>query len=331
MAIDGKILGAAKRELASKRMEHEAEIERRTAEVYAKSPRIKEIDAQISTLVAELIGTAFEPASQGRRAVEMTAKRNALRDERRSELVKAGFREDYLDFEPMCPLCNDTGFLGTKMCDCLKSLYSAAQRASLSSLLKMGNETFDSFKLTYYDDTPSADTGISPRKYMEIVFETCVRYADRFGKNSMNLFLNGAPGLGKTFLSACIARVVADNGYSVVYDVAGSIFTKYEDLKFSKVEDLDEPRDDIRRYLECDLLIIDDLGTEMTTQQTIAALYDIINTRLITSRKTIVNSNLTMDEMHERYSMQIMSRLEGEYQVLTFFGEDIRKKRNMEV
>ena len=163
---------------------------------------------------------------------------------------------------------------------------------------------------------------------MEIIYETCVEYARKFGKNSMNLFFNGAPGLGKTFLSACIAHVVSENGYSVVYDMASSVFSRFEDVKFLRTEDPEEARSEVKRYLECDLLIFDDLGTEMTTQFTVSALYEIINTRLITGKKTIVSSNLTLDELSRRYSEQIMSRLEGEYQVLTFRGDDIRKKRN---
>jgi len=208
-------------------------------------------------------------------------------------------------------------------------LYKEEQRESLSSLLKLGVETFDSFDLSYYDDKPAPDTGISPRRSMEIIYETCVEYARKFGKKSMNLFFNGAPGLGKTFLSACIARVVAENGNSVIYDMAASIFARFEEAKFSRSEDAAEARADAKRYLECDLLILDDLGTEMTTAFTVSALYELINTRLVTGRKTLVNSNLTINELRRRYSEQIMSRLEGEYQVLTFRGEDIRRKRNV--
>ena len=144
----------------------------------------------------------------------------------------------------------------------------------------------------------------------------------------MNLFFNGSPGLGKTFLSACIARVVADNGHSVVYDMASSIFAKFEDAKFLRTEEPEDIRAEVKRCLECDLLILDDLGTEMTTSFTVSALYELINTRLVTGRKTIVSSNLTIHELRRRYSEQIMSRLEGEYQVLTFRGDDIRRKRN---
>jgi len=277
--------------------------------------------------MSDLVGLAL---NRGGGQVEDIRSRNLkLQEERAGQLVRAGFPESYLDDDYMCPKCHDAGFTGAGICECLMELYKEAQRESLSSLLKLGEETFESFDLTYYDSRQAPDTGISPRRGMEIVYEICVEYARKFGKKSMNLFFNGAPGLGKTFLSACIARVVADNGYSVVYDAAGSIFSRFEEAKFSRGEDPEEARADIRRYNECDLLIIDDLGTEMTTAFTISALYEIINTRLVTGKKTIVNSNLRPDEMRRRYSEQIMSRLEGEYQVLTFSGDDIRKKRNV--
>jgi len=278
--------------------------------------------------MSELVGFALG-AENGENVGDIRLKNMELQEQRRAELVRAGFPENYLDDGYMCADCHDTGYIGTKMCDCLTELYKAEQRDSLSSLFKLGGETFDSFDLSYYDDIPAPDTGISPRRSMEIIYETCVEYARKFGGKSMNLFFNGAPGLGKTFLSACIARVVAGNCYSVVYDTASSIFAKFEDARFLRADDPEEARAEVRRCLECDLLILDDLGTEMTTAFTVSVLYELINTRLITSRKTLISSNQTLHELHRRYSEQIMSRLEGEYQVLTFRGEDIRRKRNI--
>jgi len=281
--------------------------------------------------MAELVGLALGPDAAFK--VEDIRLRNMeLQKDRSSQIISAGFPKNYLDAEYMCFKCNDTGYINGKMCDCLKDIYKEEQRLSLSSLFKLGNETFDNFDLFYYDDKPSPDTGLSPRRSMEVVYETCVEYARKFGNKSINLFLIGAPGLGKTFLSACIARVVADNGYSVVYDMAASIFAKFEDDKFRRTEDIEdaeEIRHEKKRCLECDLLIIDDLGTEMTTKFTISALYEIINTRLVTARKTLINSNLTLDELRLRYTEPIMSRLEWEYQVLAFYGDDIRRKKSV--
>jgi len=334
VALDGRLLARAKNALEEKRKIKEERHRYRLQKVYEKAPGVRELDAELRGTMAELVGFALG-ADAVSNVEEIREKNLSLQEERRNALVGAGFPADYIDDDYMCSKCNDTGYADAQMCECLRELYKEEQRASLSSLLKLGDETFDSFDLTLYDDTSNTDTGVSPRRSMEVVYEICVEYARKFGSKSMNLFFNGEPGLGKTFLSACIARVVAENGFSVVYDMAASVFSKFEDVKFMRSQDSEDSReivrnarDDVKRYLECDLLIIDDLGTEMTTSFIIEALYEVINTRLISGKKTLINSNLTSDELHKRYSKQIMARLEGEYQVLTFYGDDIRKKRN---
>jgi DNA replication protein DnaC len=206
------------------------------------------------------------------------------------------------------------------------ALYKAEQKMSLSSLFKLGRESFETFRTEFYPETDS--TGYRAREHMEMVLKFCRGYAREFGGNSFNLLMSGAPGLGKTFLSAAIARVVAERGFSVVYDTFTSIFSRLEEEKFSRDDDsAAEARDEARRYRECDLLIADDLGAEMTTSFTTAALYELVNTRLITRRKTIISTNLDPEELSRRYSPQIASRLEGEYEILKFYGSDIRLKR----
>jgi DNA replication protein DnaC len=327
MALDGKILARAKTVYENRRREKEERFESRLQDLYSKVPAVRLLDAELRATMAELVGVAVGTGS-ATLIDDIRSRNQKLQEERRSVIKSAGYPEGYLDDEYMCEKCHDTGYADTKMCQCLAAIYKQEQSASLSNLFKLGKETFETFNLTLYNDTPATDTGISPRQSMKVIYEICVEYAKNFGKNSMNLFFNGAPGLGKTFLSASIARVVADNGYSVVYDMASSIFAKFEDAKFQRTDDIESIREETKRYLECDLLIMDDLGTEMTTAFTISTLYEIINTRLIADKKTIINSNLTLAELNRKYSEQIMSRLEGEYQVLTFYGEDIRKKRN---
>ncbi|MCL2820574.1 MAG: ATP-binding protein [Oscillospiraceae bacterium] len=327
MAIDGRILARAKNKLEEKRRQKDERLGRRLEKVYAAAPRVRDIDNSLRATMAQLVGVALgAPSSDGLEEIRLNNVK--LQEERIAELTAAGFAKDYLDDDYMCPKCHDTGFVNNSMCCCLEDIYKEEQRVSLSNLFKLGTENFESFSLSYYDDSVSAGTG-SPRRSMEMVFEICVEYARNFSAKSKNLFFNGSPGLGKTFLSACIARVVSENGFSVVYDTAASVFSKFEDAKFNRTDDIEGIRNETKRYLECELLIIDDLGTEMTTSFTISSLYEIINTRLITNRKTLINSNLTIDELRRKYSEQIMSRLEGEYQVLTFYGDDIRKKRNV--
>lgn len=328
MSIDGKILAKAKSALEEKRRQKDEDYDRRLVKVYAKAPHIQGLDAAIRETMTELVGVALGVYKEAQ-TDEIRTRNMQLQEQRIEQLRIAGFPENYLSDDYMCEKCRDTGYAGSRICGCLMELYKSKLRESLSSLLKLGDETFDSFDLSYYDASPSPDTGISPRKTMEIIYETCIEYARKFGDKSTNLFFNGQPGLGKTFLSACIARVVAENGFSVVYDMASNMLTKFVDVKFGKMENSEGAGTVVDRYMGCDLLIIDDLGTEMTNNYIVSALYELINTRLMTGKKTIVSSNLTIDELHRQYSEQIMSRLEGEYQVLTFQGQDIRRKRNM--
>jgi DNA replication protein DnaC len=314
--------------LEEKKRAFAARREARLEEIYEKCPRIRLLDREIRSTVAEAVGLALKSGQDPKAAVtELRDKNLYLQSERIQALISAGLTPGEIDNEYMCNDCHDTGYIGTNPCTCLLALYHDEQQKSLSNLFKLGDESFDNFDLTLYSTTPEPGSVLSPRQKMEIVFDTCRDYAmefERAERRTENLYLSGPTGLGKTFLSACIARVVADKGFSVVYDTATSVFAKFEEEKFSKSDDLSAVRDDIRRYLSCDLMIMDDLGTEMTTAFTISALYNLVNTRLTGGRKTIINSNLLSEELSQRYSPPIASRIEGHFHVLKFYGSDIR-------
>ena len=330
MALDGKLLGRALDRLEELNKKDERELNRLRERVYARLPRVAQIDRTISQSFAEAAFAALDSGSANpEEALRNIALKNLNLQAERAELMsEAGFAPDCLDEKPRCEKCSDRGFYGTKPCTCLMELYKEDQRLELSQLLKLGEETFDSFNLDYYDDRPMKD-GVVPRDMMEVIYEICLQYARRFGDERENLFMTGGPGLGKTFLSTCIAKVVSENGFSVVYDTAVNVFAHFEEERFARsYTDMDSLRADLDRYMNCDLLILDDLGTEMTTSFTISALYDLVNTRLRTGKKTIINSNLSIEDIRRRYSVQIASRLQGEYTVLSFVGRDIRQKKN---
>ncbi|MDR2665119.1 MAG: ATP-binding protein [Oscillospiraceae bacterium] len=330
MSIDGKYLAGAIAKLGAMRDRAAHEYAGKLERAFAKSGRLRELDAQIRAASAGAIEAALRSGGGAYEAVvELGARNLELQRELGDELRRHGFPRDYLDERPMCAKCGDRGYIGAEMCSCLTALYMEQQRASLSSLLRLDDESFETFDLGWYDDKPDSHTGVSPRRSMEMIYEICVNYARKFGARSMNLFFTGAPGLGKTFLSACIARVVSESGYSVVYDTANEIFARFEDRKFNKSGWQDGSIAEIGRYNGCDLLIMDDLGAEMTTSFTVSALHELINTRLAGNKKTVINSNLSLDEVRERYSSAIASRLEGEYQALRFYGDDIRIKKKM--
>ena len=330
MAYEQNVLRRAAERLEGQRRRREEAQNARRREIYAAIPRVAEIDRQLRRTIVDIIAASLRQGNDPVPAIGAVRDKNLdLQAERADLLVAHGYPADALDDKPACPRCSDTGWRGAVMCDCLKSLCAQEQIKELSKLLDLGEQSFDTFSLDVYSPSPWRGSGISPRENMEMVYEICLNYAQKFGRFYFNnLFLSGAPGLGKTFLSACIARTVSENGFSVVYDTAVNIFSRFEDRKFSRdAEDTREARDETRRYLSCDLLILDDLGSEMTTPFVQSALYTLINSRLTADRRTVISSNLSMEDVRRRYAPQIASRLEGEYRVLPFFGEDIRLLR----
>ncbi len=330
MPYEASVLRRAARRLEEERERRAGELERRRAEIYRTVPRIAEIDRQLRGTVPKVVAAALRQGSDPAPAIAAVRTENLrLQSERAALLEEHGWPADALDGRPACPKCRDTGWVGASMCQCLRTLCTQEQIRELSKLLDLGEQSFDSFSLEFYSASPWPGEGISPRENMEFIYEVCLNYAHKFGRFPFrNLFLAGAPGLGKTFLSACIARTVSERGFSVVYDTAVNIFAQFEEQKFSRDRlDAEEARDETRRYLGCDLLIVDDLGSELTTPFVQSALYTLVNTRLMAGRRTVISSNLSMDEVRRRYSPQTASRLEGEYRVLTFFGEDIRLLR----
>ena len=330
MSYSPNVLRRAQARLSQRREERRDRQEALRRQVYAQLPRVAELDRLLRQTMAQVIAAALreggDPAAQ---VAEIRRKNQALQGERAQLLAGHGFPADALDDKPLCARCGDSGWVGSDMCDCLKVLCAQEQIRELSQLLNLGEQSFETFDLGVYSPEVWPAWGRSPRENMEKVLKICRDYAQNFGRYYFNnLFLSGSTGLGKTFLSACIARTVSENGFSVVYDTAGEVFARFEAQKFSRdEEDAREARDDTRRYLNCDLLILDDLGSELTTPFVQSALYQLVNSRLTAEKRTVISSNLTMDDVRLRYTPQIASRLEGEFRVLPFFGEDIRLQR----
>ena len=330
MAYDGKVMRRALRQFESDKQRRARLFAQRRTEIYKKVPRLLEIDALLRSTMSQIIAGALQKGQDPQRAIAAIRDNNlSLQRERGRLLRDAGYPEDALEEKPACPLCRDSGYRESKMCRCLQAYYTREQIAELSKLLPMGEETFDTFSFEWYSSSVEGNYGRSPRAMAEHHFDVCRDYANQFGSKSGNLLLFGNPGLGKTFLSACIARVVSEKGHSVVYDTASNIFSQFESSKFRRFDDDDSSDDDVNRYKNCDLLIIDDLGTEMLTSFVQSTLYQIINGRLISGRKTIISTNLSPEQIGKRYGTQILSRIEGEYEILPFIGKDIRLQKKM--
>ena len=317
MALDGKLLARARENLENIHADNVAEHYLRQEKIYSRIPEIERIDTRLRTQMAELVGLTLRGSAELNAAIKALEDESLSLQEKKAELlVERGYEMDYLDDIFSCKTCRDTGYFGGKMCSCLKAMYNAEVTRELGTLLKNSDECFEKFDLSLYGDA---------RESMEIVYNTCREYANSFSERSMNLMFQGGTGLGKTFLSACIARVVAGNGHSVCYDTASSALEAFETKKFSRdAQTAENAAVKVDRMLDCELMILDDLGTEMPTPMSVSALYTLINTRLVNGRKTVISTNLTDAELSKRYNPQICSRLEGEFTKLPFFGSDIR-------
>ena len=305
-------------EAARKRTVYETHL----AQAYAEQPRLRELDRALRGTGAKLASAIFLREGDAAAEVARLREENRRLQAERKQLVQATFPEGYLDDSPVCAVCGDTGYVGSQMCACLKALCRQEQLKTMSTLLPTGREGFAQFSLEVYPDRFYPQFQTSARTLMQKNLNYCKKYAAEFHPGIRSLLFSGATGLGKTFLSACIAREVTERGFGVVYVTAGALFSAYESVRFERAE-----ADALRDYRDCDLLIIDDLGTEMTTQFVVAALYEIVNSRLLAQKTTLISTNLNENDLEARYGGQIASRLIGSYRVVYFLGDDIRRKK----
>lgn len=324
MPYSAEVVRRARARLAQEKADRESENREHLQRAYVQVPRLRQIDIQLQHSVALAVRAAFTRGEDARQAIEQVKQANLALQREREALVAVSFEEGYLDDSPICNRCGGSGYVGTAMCQCLRELCRQEQKKELA-LLSTGKESFDRFRLDYYPERVDGAYGASPRQIMERNFEICRRYAQGFGPHSGNLLFVGGTGLGKTFLSACIAKAVADRGFSVAYETAPRLFSKLENDRFRPDEGT---RLAVSELMTCDLLIVDDLGTEMTTEFVTAALYSLLNERLLTDKPMLISTNLNIEEAARRYSPQIASRLQGNFQRLTFVGEDIRVLKN---
>ena len=314
MSYDGKILARARDRLDAVRERNAREHEQRELRAYAAKPELRAIDAALRAQMTELMRLSFSGAGDCAVKIEKLREENLALQRRRGELLaQLGHGEDWLDEIVSCEKCRDSGVYRGGVCDCLKKLYNEELTRDLGVLLKNGDESFEKFDLSLYD--------AEYRGQMQAVYEIAKAYAEHFSPASGSLLFQGGTGLGKTYLSACVARSVAARGFSVCYDTSASVVGSFEAQKFSRDESADAR---VKRMLSCDLMILDDLGTEMPTPMADSALYTLINTRLNEERNTIISTNLRDAELQKRYGAQICSRLFGMYERVPFVGRDIR-------
>ncbi|MBQ2707570.1 MAG: ATP-binding protein [Clostridia bacterium] len=311
-----------RQEYADKNLRAKEAAEQRTRELHALYPELVKID----NVLRETGMNILRESMRGRegldeRIAKLRESNRELQAIRAQYLESIGYPADYTSVKYECEKCRDTGFDGAKMCECLRRDLVLAGYESSGIGKLMRTQSFETFRLDYYNRSPEE------RRTMERVLGICRGYAERFdAKKGDNLLFCGTTGLGKTHLSTSIAKVVIERGFDVVYDTAQNILSDFEYERFSKsYGDSSEPK--TVKYFDCDLLIIDDLGTEMNNQFTVSCLYNIINTRINQSKAMLISTNLTQNEIRERYSDRITSRLFGDFIALRFFGKDIRLQK----
>ena len=296
-------------------------------------PEVEQIDNEIASLAITCASQVVKGVMTVEQAFEhMEMRRDELNGLRRKLIINSDVKE-YNPLPYKCSICNDTGKVGGEKCSCYKQ---KVRKYMIDSAKKISNfscdiekDNFESLSTQYYDKTVIPKLGISPFEYMLSVVKKCREYCGTFSKNSDNLFFTGEPGRGKTYMANCIANELLSKGNSVIYQTSYKLFQFLEDYKFGKL-DRETYEENCKAIYDCDMLIIDDLGTEYINAYTCSVFFDVINSRLLNNKKTLISTNLSMSDMAKNYTERIASRIKGEFNAIHFIGSDIRTlKRNL--
>ena len=320
MAYSNEIYNKAKRILEKRHDTAVMEADIRSAHIKEEIPEINKIQAGLSQVGIEISQLFFYKQNTDEKVQELRARSEALVAERSKILKANGYSENAMKPQFLCDMCEDKGFINGRMCTCHKQLLKDLMRREVSHFAPLDKCTFDNFILDYYSEQPM-ENAIVPRQRAEKIFDTCRKYAQNFSLGSKNLIFFGGAGLGKTHLSLAIANVVINKGYNVCYGTSQNICDDLQSEQFGRTDNITYTKNQV---LMCDLLVLDDLGTEIDNQYSIAALYNIVNSRLLSGRPTIISTNYTFDRLEEKYDKRITSRLTGEYVPFYFIGNDIR-------
>ena len=310
----------AEAELKRRREQAEKLAAMRRAEFSAKYPQLEEIENTMRDAALEVIkgigsGTAVNVG-------QLAIKNLQAQEERKKLIAAAGYPADYLDPPYTCKKCKDSGILDGKLCECHLALLQQISVSELPCSPLLASSTFETFELKYYDTEKDYETGFSPRAAMEFTRDMLKEYAECFTPSSGSWFFCGGTGLGKTHLALAVLNRLTQRGFSVYYNTAASIVKQLEKVHFGRGDS------DIEDELEkCDLLIIDDLGTEFKTNFSESAMNEVVNNAVLNGKAMIIISNFSLGELKERYGERFVSRLSG-FELANFMGEDIRQLKN---
>lgn len=327
MAISSAQFKALLRDYDLKRTQNAQELRRRHEEISEKISEIKVLDEVIAKKgieTSKLIISDLENKELHLNSLKETLEQ--LKKEKQNVLAKYGYNITYLDPIFDCEACQDTGYVGDKKCSCFKNalINLAYEQYHLKDLLT--KENFSTFSFDYYSDQKLENLGISPLDNIKGVYTRCRKFVDNFNQDFSNLILFGQTGLGKTFLCNCIAKELLDSSHSVLYLSAFKLFKLLEAYRFND-EEQEVTFDDVDDLYTCDLLIIDDLGSEVINSFTSSELFSCLNTRLLARKATVISTNLHPAGLSKYYSDRIVSRILGDFVPLQLIGDDIRLQK----
>jgi len=327
MSLKKDLYNQILREYEERRLKNKYELDKRIQEIYKAIPQIKELDEKIVSLSAEAGRQALFGNTE---ALDNLRKATAqIRETQKKLLTEKGYPADYLDMQYHCIKCRDSGFIDNEKCSCLKQAIADMiyMQSNLRSVLE--RENFNTFSFKYYSDDYVDETiGLTPLNNMQKIVASCKSFIRHFDERHENLLFIGNTGVGKTFLANCIAKELLDRGYTVIYLTAFRLFDILEKYKFGREEEDSLIASDQFDYiLDCDLLIIDDLGTELNNSFTTSQLYLIINERLLRQKSTLISTNLSLDNLLTNYSERIYSRIISNYSIRRIVGDDIRLRK----
>lgn len=310
--------------LAERRLNAEKTADQRREIIFSRVPRLKELDNEISSANIQIARIVVKGGDVVAEMTKLKDRNIALQKEFAELLSANGYSENVLEPRYCCEKCSDRGQYEEKgrsvMCSCMKNLLVTVACEELNKTAPLSLSTFETFNIDYYSKEKDERTGISPYFVMSRVYDFCIKYAGEFNEHSGSILMKGNTGLGKTHLSLAIANEVLKKGYGVIYVSAPVLLQRLEKNYFSN-----DKSDDIEQLVtNCDLLIIDDLGTEFKTQFSSSQLYNVCNSRILKNKPIIISTNLTPEEMKDDYSERFVSRIFGGAQTLDFLGEDIR-------
>ena len=320
MGYSAEIYQQAMQMIARRRADAEATAQRRRAQAEAQIPALRELNAQIARAGLDAVKAIGMKENAEGYIAALSRQSLAAQKKRRELLREAGYPEDYLSVPYVCRECSDTGFCSGIRCACVDALLQKLAYSALCSDFPLDKCTFDTFNLALYSKRTDTTTGVVPYERMRHVLQYCKEYAAAFSADAPSLFFYGETGLGKTHLSLAIAGEVVRKGFGVIYGSAQNLLDQMEREHFKGGSE-----GATESILKCDLLILDDLGAEFSTTFTVAAVYNIVNTRLQSGLPVIISTNLPVKELEKRYTRRITSRIFGSYKTFGFCGSDIRQ------